>query len=208
MKNIMKGFSFTLLLIASSAHAIPTLLFDGDISYSADLLKLTVTSELTGTVDIAPAPTLLGSSLRFSVFLDNVDMGSRVTVGNFGTGALTDLTVTDGGGTNLLTGNFNTLSMMGRNGRSSGLVEGAFNANGGDLQDIFGIGDLIALQFFMDTSFSNYMFENDFTGRIDGRLEGKTVNVTEPTMPALLALGILFLGFVNRTGLNRPQSDV
>ncbi|MDT8281324.1 MAG: PEP-CTERM sorting domain-containing protein [Gammaproteobacteria bacterium] len=210
MKNIIKGFGLALALVTSSVHAIPTLLFDGDINYTADGW-LTVTSELTGAIDVAPTiPTLLGSSLNFSVFLNSVDAtNTRVTVGYFGTGAGTDLSVIDGGVTSntLLTGNFNTLSVTGSNGRSSGLVEGTLNADGGALQSLFGIGNLIALQFNLNTVFSADMFDSSFYGAIDGRLEGEAVNVPEPSIPALLALGILFIGFVNRTGLNR-RSDV
>jgi len=202
MKNIIKGFGLALAMVASSAQAIPTLFFDGDINYNVNGGLLTVSSVLTGTSDIAPAPTLLGSSLNFSASF----IGSTTTfytIGNFGTTLGTDLMVMDGDSNTLLTGNFNSLVMKGFNGLDSGLVSATLNADGGSLQNKFGIGNLVALQFNMTTTFSSEMFDSDFRGNIDGRIEGKTVDVPEPAVLTLLALGVLFMGFVNKTGRNR-----
>lgn len=202
MKNIIKGFGLALAMVASSAQAIPTLFFDGDISYSVNSGLLTVSSELTKTIDIAPAPTLLGSSLNFSaLFIGSVS--PSYTVGNFGTTLATDLTVIDGDSNTLLTGNFSELSMTGFNGFDFGKVTAILNADGGTLQNEFGIGNMIALEFNLSTPFGSEMFDADFRGRIDGRIEGKAVSVPEPAISALLALGILFIGFANKTGVNR-----
>ncbi len=208
MKNIIKGFGLALAMVASSAHAIPTLFFDGDISFDATSGLLSVNSVLTATADIAPAPTLMGSSLDFSALFTGVDASSPFfTVGLFGTTAGTDLTVMDGALNTLLTGNFSSLSMKGGNGFSSGLVSGLFSSNGGGLQTEFGLGNLIALEFNLTTNFSATMFDSNFTGGIDGRIEGKeAVDVPEPAMPALLALGMLLVGFVNRAGIKRQFS--
>ena len=208
MKNIIKGFGLVLAMVASSAHAIPTLFFDGDISFDATSGLLSVTSVLTATQDIAPAPELLGSSLDFTALFSSVDDSSSLfTAGIFGTTAGTDLTVIDGDSNTLLTGDFSSLILKGRNGLDSGLVKGTLDATGGSLQDEFGIGNLVALQFNLTTSFSVEMFANDFAGGIDGRIEGEAVEVPEPATPALLALGMLFIGFVNRAGIKR-QFDV
>ncbi len=204
MKNIIKGFGLALAMFASSAQAIPTLFFDGSISYNVGTGLLSVTSVLTNTAGIAPAPTLLGSSLDFSASYNSVDTSNTFyTVGTFGTAAGTDFTVIDGALNTLLTGNFSELTMKGGNGFSSGLVSGMLNASGGSLQNEFGIGNLIALEFNLSTVFGSAMFATDFKGAIDGRVEGAAINVPEPTMPALLALGLLFIGFVNKTGVNR-----
>jgi hypothetical protein len=146
----------------------------------------------------------MGSSLNFSALLSSVDASNvYYTIGNFGTTALNDLMVLDGDANNLLTGDFSYLEMKGGNGFSSGLVSGLLNANGGSLASEFGLGNLIALEFNLSTAFSSAMFEQDFSGRIDGRIEGETA-VPEPSMPALLAIGILLIGFTKRAGiLNR-----
>lgn len=204
MKNIIKGFGLALALVASSAHAIPTLFFDGDIAYDVNSGLLSVVSVLTATQDVAPAPELLGSSLDFTALFSSVDdSNAAFTAGYFATTAGTDLTVIDGDTNSLLTGNFSSLVLKGGNGLNSGLVKGTLDSTGGSLQNEFGIGNLIALQFNLTTSFSATMFDSDFTGAIDGRIEGETVNVPEPSMPALLALGMLFIGFVNRAGIKR-----
>jgi len=208
MKNLIRGIGLALAMIASSAQAIPTLFFDGDINYDVTSGLLSVDSVLTATADIGSAPALLGSSLDFSVLFDSVDASSSLyTVGLFGTSAGTDLMVVDGAANPLLTGNFDNLKMLGGNSFSSGLVLGLLNANGGDLQTEFGLGNLIALEFNLTTTFSATMFDSSFSGGIDGRIEGEAVSVPEPTMPALLALGVLFIGFANRAGIRR-QFDV
>ncbi len=204
MKNLIKGLGLALAMVASSAHAVPTLLFDGYIDYDAGSGLLSVNSVLTATADVSPAPVLLGSSLNFSVLYNGVDTASSLyTVGLFGTSTGTDLTVLDGSSNILLTGNFDSFKMLGGNGLSSGLIIGALSANGGDLQTAFGLGNLLALEFNLTTTFSATMFDSNFSGGIDGRIKGETVNVPEPAMSALLALGVLFIGFANRAGIRR-----
>jgi hypothetical protein len=201
MKNIIKGFGFIIALVTTSAQAIPTLYFDGDISFDAASGELSVASVLTATSDIAPAPTLLGSSLDFSALFNSVNTSNvYYTIGSFGSTAATDLIVIDGDANNLLTGNFSYLEMKGGNGFSSGLVSGLLNATGGSLANEFGLGNLIALEFNLSTTFSGTMFEQDFSGKIDGRIEGEA-SVPEPTMPALLAIGLLLIGFTKRAGI-------
>jgi hypothetical protein len=205
MKNIIKGFGLVMALVASSAYAVPTLFFDGDISYDSTSGLLSVSSVLTATQEITPVPELFDSSLNFTALFDYsaYDAGFDATAGFFTTAAGTDLTAIDGNGIELLRGDFADLTVVGFNGDDSGFVTGTLNASGGSLQDEFGIGNLIALEFNLSTPFSPDMFRSDFSGGIDGRIEGETVGVPEPSMPALLALGILFIGLVNRAGIKQ-----
>jgi len=201
-KQILAGAALTML--ASSAQAIPTLFFDGDINYSGGILS--VRSVLTATEDITPIPNLIGSSLDFTVLFASVDTTSAVfTKGNFGTTAGTDLTVIDGNATGLLAGNFNELQMVGGNGLDSGLITGTFSASSGTLHSGFDVGNLFAFGFNLSTVFSADMFRNDFTGAIDGRIEGQAITVTEPTPLALLALGLLLVGFIKQSRIHRPS---
>ncbi len=199
MKNIIKGFGVALALVASSAYAIPTLFFDGDISFRGGLLN--VDSVLTATQDISSAPELIGSSFDFTALLTSIDTSSSfLTIGNFGTTGGTDLTVTDGNNIELLTGNFESLQMRGGNGFNIGLVTGVINSTGGTLEEQFGIGNLIAFEFNLSTTFSAEMFNSLFTGDIGGRVIGEeNIAVPEPTPLALLALGLMLVGFIKHS---------
>ncbi len=203
MKNIIKGLGVALALVASSAYAVPTLFFDGEISFRGGLLN--VDSVLTATQDVASAPELVGSSFDFNALLTSVDTSSGfLTIGNFGTTGGTDLTVTDGNSIELLTGNFESLQMKGGNGFGTGLVTGVINSTGGTLEDIFGIGNLIAFEFNLSTTFSAEMFDSLFTGDIDGRVLGEEkIDVPEPTPLALLALGLMLVGFIKHSRANQ-----
>ncbi len=186
---VLLGFGF-------KANAIPTLLFDGDMSFDASSSQLSVSTILTGSVDIVPAPTLLGSNLSFSATLDSVSSDAFFTNGFLSGVAGDDLTVIGGGPELLLSGEFLDLVMSGVNdsvipGQNSGALDGVITATGGSLGGLFGTGDLIALQFNLNTVFSPGMFRQDFRGEIDGRIEG----VPEPQILTLLGLGITLIGF-------------
>ena len=198
MKNIIKGFGVALALVASSAYAVPTLFFDGEISFRSGFLN--VNSVLTATQDVG-SPELIGSSFDFTALLTSVDTSSSyLTIGNFGTTGGTDLTVTDGNSIDLLTGNFSSLEMRGGNGLSAGVVTGVISSTGGTLENEFGIGNLIAFEFNLSTTFSAEMFDSLFTGDIDGRVIGEEkVDVPEPTPLALLALGLMLVGFIKHS---------
>jgi len=188
----------------TSAHAIPTLFFDGAIDYTGG--ELSVNSVLVATEDIDPMPELVGSSLVFSAIFDEVDASrsnSFLTVGLFNGVAGDDLAVMDGDLNSLLTGDFSSLEMKGLNGRESGLVTGTVSATGGLLADMFGAGNLIALEFNLSMAFSDVMFDSGFFGDINGRIIGETVvatataaSVPEPGVLAMLGLGLALIGFI------------
>ena len=191
MKNLIKNLIVAVSFVATSAYAIPTLFFDGKVNYSALTGELSVTSVLTATTEIGSMPELLGSSLSFSAFLSGTDVSnSRISIGLFDTA---NISITDGDTNNLLMGSFSDLKMLGRNGRSSGRVSGTVNATGGSLADMFGAGILSALEFNLSQTFSANMFGADFTGRVDGRLEGEAVAMPEPNILALLGLGLALI---------------
>ncbi len=85
MRNVIKSLGLILALLSQSAHAVPTLFFDGDLTYVASTGGLSVTAVLSASQEIDPAPQLMGSSMTFSATLDSVDTSnSFVTIGSFG----------------------------------------------------------------------------------------------------------------------------
>ncbi len=165
----------------------------GSINYSASTGELSVTSVLTATTDIASMPELLGSSLSFSALFTAVETPNAfITRGLFDSAAIS---VIDGDFNSLLIGELSSLAMLGRNGKSSARLLGLVNATDGSLAAMFGAGDLTALVFNLSPVFSATMFDDDFTGRVDGRIEGEAVAVPEPGILALLGIGVALIGF-------------
>jgi len=194
-KIYLNVFAFLLAWGVVSAHAIPVLTYDGTLSYDAATGGLSVSSVLTGTQNIMPAPQLLGSSMSFNAVLSSVDTSnSFFTIGNFaGVAGTDDLSVSDGSPNLLLTADFVSLDMRGVNGWDQGTMSGLISATGGSLASMFGQGNLIALNFNLTTVFDPAMFNSGFTGSIDGRIVG---TVPEPGPMALLGLGLVLVGAV------------
>ena len=210
MKSITTIIGLALILATSAAQAIPTLFFDGDINYDSASTELSVSSVLTKTTDITPAPTLPGATMVFSAFFVDFDSITASclfcgdsTKGNFVGSAdpLTDdLTIFDADGiTKLLTAKFDSLSLEGANGGNggnTGEIIGLLSATGGSLMSTFAGSDLFAFQLNLGTAFSDIMYKSDFAGRVDGNI--KAHSVPEPTSLALLGLGILITGFARK----------
>jgi hypothetical protein len=200
MNNFIKGFGLIVIaLITSSANAIPTLDFSGIIDYDARSQQLSVTSTLIDTHDIFPAPALDGT-LNFDAALVSTYSGFGINIGSFGTIAgQDDITVKDGDANILLTGNFSSLTMSGTDNADRGSITGELISTGGSLASEFGTGNLLALQFNLGgTLFNPQMFDSNFSGEINGDIEGRVVEVPEPNMVALLSMGILLIVFASR----------
>lgn len=204
----MKAFTTTIGLIlaltTSISQAVPTLLFNGQINYTAGTTTLgtntlSVTSELISTQDIFPAPNLNGS-LNFDAALLSSYFGFGINVGSFGTiVGQDDITIKDAGGVNtLLTGNFTSLVMSGNDNDVSGSITGELVSTGGSLATEFGTGNVLALQFNLNTTFNSSMFDSDFSGLINGDIRGQATAVPEPSLIALLSVGILFIGYAGK----------
>jgi hypothetical protein len=186
------------------AHAIPTLLFDGSVAFDTGVDILSVEATLTGTEDIDPVPNLTNSIMTFDALLLSVNDNGIFTTGTFGGMPGYDLSIIDGDNNTLLTGEFVSLQMEGVNdsvfqGNNSGVVTGVVSATGGSLAALFGEGNLLAVEFNLDTVFSGEMFNTNFTGGIDGRITG--ANVAAPTALWLLGSGIFLIG-VSQTRRN------
>ena len=210
MNKFTKIIGLVIALATSSAHAIPTLLFDGTINYATNTQELSVSAVLTETFDITPAPELSGSSMMFSALLYDVESLSggcffcvASTQGNFignANPSIDDLIILDGFGDELLTAKFTSLSLEGANGGDNGVVNGLLTATGGSLMSLFDGSDLFAFQLNLNTLFSSAMYQSDFSGRVDGNIKG-SVSVPEPSLLALLGLGILIVSFTRKTNV-------
>lgn len=199
MKNIVKGITLVLAMVTSSAQAIPTLFFDGGVDYAGDG-ELSVFGTLIETVDLTPAPSIAGSTIDFSASLFDVAtipgegfFGVDSTKGSFSSAG--GLQIFDGDSNLLLAAAFDSLSLEGANDGNTGTFAGVLSATGGSLMDTFANGELFALALNLTTDFSASMYEQGFSGDIDGNIKGQAVATPEPSILALLGLGLLITGF-------------
>jgi len=188
-----KIISLVIALAAPSAQALPTLDFNGNISFDATTKQLSVMSTLIATHDILPEPSLVGT-LNFDALLNDTFFGFGVNVGTFGTIAgQDDITVLDANNNILLTGNFTSLIMSGTDNADSGSITGEMVSTGGSLAAQFGAGNVLALAFNLP-AFNETMFDSNFAGNINGEIKG----VPEPSLLALLSIGILAIGYAGK----------
>ena len=199
MKNFTKAIGFIIALATTSVQAVPTLYFNGTIGYDASSTRLSVVSDLTATADVFPAPAIQGT-LNFDADLISTFFGFGYNIGSFGTiSGQDDIRVLDANSDVLLTGNFSSLTMSGSDNSDSGTIFGDLTSTGGLLAAEFGIGNLLALQFNLSTTFNSEMFKSNFAGLIDGNIQGQNVvNVPEPSLLVLLSMGVLLIGFAGK----------
>ena len=200
MKKLIKGLGLSLALAANTAFAIPTLQFDGNIEYSSEALQ--ISGLLIGITDLPAASVDLGSGQLSldAIIEDYVYMGPGATAAAFSGIDGDDLRITDSSGT-LLTGEFSSLYMVGANGANYGVLGGTFTATGGSLASFFGMGELIAMEFNLDSTFGRGMFDQSFSGRVNGAVRGADPTpVPEPGVLALLGAGLLLIAGVRKAG--------
>ena len=208
MKVFVKGIALVLAIATTSAQALPTLFFDGDINYYAGTdNELSVEGVLIDTWDLAPSPITAGSSINFDALFVNAEtiagdgglFSVDSTKGHFTGGLfLNDLEIYDGSSNLLLAASFDSLTLKGANGSNKGSIVGILSATDGLLMDMFDNSNLFALQLNLTTTFSADMFSSDFSGNVDGSIEGQFANVPEPSVLAILSFGLLITVFAKK----------
>lgn len=187
-----------LLSVSMQAQAIPTLFFDGDLSYSQTDGLLTIDAVLTGYQDTSSAVvTGIGSSLTFQASFLGSSFNGFTTSGNFDTASLA---IIGGDSTDLLLGSLMNLVMSGVNGYDFGSLTGQIAATGGSLLSDFTSGsDFLAFELNISTVFGAKMFDADFTSQLGGRVEAIQA------VPEASSLMLVFIGMLGLIVLNRRK---
>jgi len=200
--------------MAQKAEAItlglPDINFDtqfltgGGLNYSAATGDLTVSGAIMGIKWQDGSITAPGGTVTYSMSLTSVNTNPYVTTGNFGTmGTMgPDLSIVDGSGTTLLTGDFHTASITGVNGTNTGSGTAYFYVTGGTLQSQFTspcfgnplCGGMVNLNFNLTSTFGSSMFSYDFSGQTKGDI----APVPEPGTLLLLGSGLLAARIASR----------
>jgi len=197
---IRKSFAILgMVFIAGTASAYPMLAFDGDMFYDNGMFG--IQGGLTGAYETSSAPVLAGSTFQLNALLDSNVTTADFTVGDFiGIDGISDIAIYGGDSTLLLEGELSALQMGGANGSDLGVLVGTFSATGGSLMGDFATAsDLFALELNLTTVFGLGMFEQSFSGLVDGSLTSQSsVAVPEPGVLVLFALGLGLLMVATR----------
>jgi len=187
----------TLLLLAlllpfARAEALPALFFDGTLAYSQASQLLTLSAPITATEGLS-LPLGAGSEFHFIARFASLTTAGAILATLDPVAATPGVEVVDGGGTALLLGDLGTAALGGGAGSDLGILAAQFHPTAGALRGNFGDqASLFALTLNLSTPFSPTLFETDFSGAVDGRIQAV---VPEPATGLLLLLGLPLLLF-------------
>ena len=197
----------TLLLLAlllpfARAEALPALFFDGTLAYSQASQLLTLSAPITATEGLS-LPLGAGSEFHFIARFASLTTAGAILATLDPVAATPGVEVVDGGGTALLLGDLGTAALGGGAGSDLGILAAQFHPTAGALRGNFGDqASLFALTLNLSTPFSPTLFETDFSGAVDGRIQAV---VPEPATGLLLLLGLPLLLGLGLSFILRPH---
>lgn len=178
-----------LLVSASVVHAIPTLSFGGNLTYTAATGSLALDGKLIGSESILQLPDFTSSTVSLITSLTSSMAVGGVTIGMFGAGTIS---IADSSG-GLLEGSFSAVQLAGLDGGDQGSLGLQFMPTGGSLLAYFtDTSDLLALTLNLSTGFGGAMFATNFSALSNGNVISGSV--PEPNAVLLLALGLFLFG--------------
>jgi len=191
-----------LLLPLGRAEALPTLFFDGGISYTQTTGKVAVDGDIALTQGLSLPNILPGSQFHLVTQFGSIIPGSVIIATLDPVPGGPGVSVIDGDGTTLLLGDITSAELAGPKGWDLGrLIATVTPTNGTVAQSFTDPSPLFALSINLTTPFSAQMFDADFSGRVNGRILAlnavpQALNaVPEPSTALLFSAG-LFLLFV------------
>ncbi|MGD2064340.1 MAG: hypothetical protein PVF51_12255 [Nitrospirota bacterium] len=217
-----------LLLLATAvpARAVSTLFLDGALGFTAATDRIQIDGALTGAAGVVPAPVVAGSHFHLAAVFGGVSADNGITTATFGTApGAPDVSVIGGGDTLLLAGELQSLSAVGVNGVDSAILTGQLALTDGSLMAMFAnTGGVMDLQLDLSAPYRPGIFNRDFAGHVNGRLESVsgpapdpepfpevTAAVPEASTALLMTVGLLGLsvflpGRSRRAAMSRQES--
>ena len=201
MRAILNTIAGVLLAAASSSTlAAPTFFFDGNFNYDSSTGLMTIDAVIDGSNDVI-GPDATGSTFDLVTKLYSTELSGSFVKATFDTdlNPFLDFNVVDSGDT-LLEGNVNNFNMQGLEGSDFGFLSGFLDSESGVLaNNFFTETSLFALELNLTTGFALSMFDQNFSGQIDGQLVGVPgTPVQEPGTLFLLGWGAVGLVFARK----------